>query len=200
MFHCSHGHTASWLASTLQITAFLSGGIFLGLSITWPCSAFLSPSTSPKTMQNFTCCTLQTTATNKQSPFTSPLIPLLSGNNPSPPPILAVPPPKTSHPSGTGTTFSGYQHKGIWKHIWGFARAQGSWRMPACQSQARAWSRSSDRPICSHNKGTWHKRSWKELPWDNVSPGHCRQLRARCRWSAKLLCLATFNKTHRPIY
>lgn len=52
------------------------------------------PPTSPSALQNFTCCPLQTTATNKQSTLTSPLIPLLPCNNPSPPPILALPPPR----------------------------------------------------------------------------------------------------------
>lgn len=173
-------------------------GIFLILSITWPCSMFLSPPTSPAASQNFTCCTLQTTATTKQSAFTTPwslsyqaIIRLLL-------PFWQYPHPDQP-PKWNWCSICGYQHKGIWKCVWVFARAQDSCRMQP-EPSWRAWSQSSHRPICGHSNGTWHKQGWKELPWDNDSPGHCPKFRARSRWSAKLLCLATFNKTHRLIY
>lgn len=195
MLHCSHGHTASWLTSTLQITAFISGGIFLILSLTWPCSMFLSPLPAH---QHCRISPAVQKAANKQSPFPSPLIPLLPGNNLSPPPILAVPPPRPATQVELG------------QHLWLPAQGHLEVYLGLCQSPGQlhnaslpkpswSWSQSSDRPICSH-KGTQHKHSWKEGPWDNVSPSHCPKFGARCRWSAKLLCLAMFNKTHRLIY
>jgi len=53
------------------------------------------PPTSPLTLQNLTCCILQTTATNKQNTYLPvSLILLLPRHNPSPPPVLAVPTPR----------------------------------------------------------------------------------------------------------
>lgn len=53
------------------------------------------PPTKPLALQNFTCCTLQITATNKQNRYLPvPLIPPLPCHNPSPPPALAIPLPR----------------------------------------------------------------------------------------------------------
>lgn len=167
-------------------------GIFLILSITWPCSTFLSPLPAHQHRRISPAVGFKPQQQANKAHLAAPwslscqaIIRLLLPDQP---------------PKWNWCSICGYQHKGIWRYIWGSARAQGSCRVPACQSQARAWSQSSDQPICSHNKGTRHKHSWKEVPWDNVSPSHCPKFRDRCRWSAKLLCLAAFNKTHRLIY
>lgn len=189
MFYCSHGHAASWLTATVQITAFMFGGIFLKLSITWPESMLLSPLPAHQHCRISPVVRFKPQQQTNKAHLAVPwslschaIIHLLL-------PFWQYPHPDQP-PKWNWCSICGYQHKGIWRYIWGFARAQGSCRMPACQSQARAWSQSSDWPICSHNKGRRHKHSWKEVPWDNVFPSHCPAQNSRPDADGQLSCSA----------
>lgn len=92
------------------------------------------PPTSPSALQNFTCCTFQTTATSKQSTFSGPLIPLLPGNNPSPPPILAVPPPRPA------------TQVELVQHLWLPARGHLEGHLGLCQGPGQLQDASLPKP------------------------------------------------------